>query len=121
QMLGRMLVELGFLSAKDLARQLAIQRGIEFRQVPEIDPQVAEAFNRNLCLTYNFLPVGREGDKLRVMLGDAEPEAVAALVQRRVGQDAVFWQGEFFSVVDAIHQHYYFEENPVERLIETEI
>lgn len=121
QMLGRMLIELGFLSAKDLARQLAIQRGIEFRDVPAVDPEVADAFNRSLCLTYNFLPVGREGDKLRVVLGDAEPEAVAALVQRRVGQEAVFWQGEFFAVVDAIHQHYYFQENPVEKLIESEI
>lgn len=119
--LGRMLVELGFISAKDLARQLAIQRGIEFREVPAVDPEVAAAFNRSLCLTHNFLPVGREGDKLRVLLGDAEPEAVATLIQRRVGQDVVFWQGEFFAVIDAIHQHYYFQENPVERLIEAEI
>ena len=121
QKLGRMLVELGFISAKDLARQLAIQRGIEFRAVPAVDPEVAAAFNRSLCLTHNFLPVGREGDKLRVLLGDAEPEAVATLIQRRVGQEVVFWQGEFFAVIDAIHQHYYFQENPVERLIEAEI
>jgi general secretion pathway protein E len=119
--LGRMLVELGFISAKDLARQLAIQRGIEFRAVPAVDPEVAAAFNRSLCLTHNFLPVGREGDKLRVLLGDAEPSAVATLIQRRVGQEVVFWQGEFFAVIDAIHQHYYFQENPVERLIEAEI
>lgn len=121
QMLGRMLVELGFLSAKDLARQLAIQRNIEFRSVPAIDADVAAAFNRSLCLSHNFLPIGREGDKLRVLLGDAEPEAVAAIVQRRVGQEAVFWQGDFFAVVDAIHQHYYFQENPVEKLIDIEI
>jgi type II secretory ATPase GspE/PulE/Tfp pilus assembly ATPase PilB-like protein len=119
--LGGMLVELGFISAKDLARQLAIQRGIEFREVPAIDADVASAFNRNLCLTHNFLPVGREGDKLRVMLGDAEPEAVATLVQRRVGQEVVFWQGDFFAVTDAIHQHYYFLENPVDKLISAEI
>ncbi|MFP8777630.1 GspE/PulE family protein [Hydrogenophaga sp. RWCD_12] len=121
QMLGRMLVELGFLSAKDLARQLGIQRNIEFRSVPAIDADVAAAFNRSLCLSHNFLPIGREGDKLRVLLGDAEPEAVAAIVQRRVGQEAVFWQGDFFAVVDAIHQHYYFQENPVEKLIDIEI
>ena len=121
QMLGRMLVELGFLSAKDLARQLGIQRNIEFHSVPAIDADVAAAFNRSLCLSHNFLPIGREGDKLRVLLGDAEPEAVAAIVQRRVGQEAVFWQGDFFAVVDAIHQHYYFQENPVEKLIDTEI
>lgn len=121
QKLGRMLVELGFLSPKDLARQLAIQRGIEFREVPPVDPDVAAAFNRSLCLTHNFLPVGREGDKIRVLLGDAEPEAVANVVQRRIGQDVVFWQGEFFAVVDAIHQHYYFQENPVEKLIDTEV
>lgn len=119
--LGGMLVDLGFISAKDLARQLAIQRGIEFRDVPAIDPNAAAAFNRSLCLTHNFLPVGLEGNKLRVLLGDAEPEAVTAMVQRRVGQETVFWQGEFFAVTDAIHQHYYFQENPVEKLIAAEI
>ncbi|MFA5682678.1 MAG: ATPase, T2SS/T4P/T4SS family [Hydrogenophaga sp.] len=121
--LGRMLVELGFLSAKDLARQLAIQRGIAFHDVPaaDVDPEVAAAFNRSLCLNHNFLPVRREGNKLRVLLGDAEPEAVAAVVQRRVGQDVLFWQGDFFAVVNAIHQHYYFQENPVEKLIQTEV
>lgn len=118
---GRMLVELGFLSAKDLARSLAVQRGIEFREVPTIDPEVLAAFNRNLCLAHNFLPIGREGDTLRVLLGDAEPDAVASVVERRVGQRVEFWQGEFFAVVDAIHQHYYFQENPVERLISSEI
>src|SRR3990167_3115754 len=70
QKLGRMLVVLGFISAKDLARQLAIQRGIEFRAVPAVDPEGAAAFNRSLCLTHHFLPVGREGDKLRVLLGE---------------------------------------------------
>jgi type II secretory ATPase GspE/PulE/Tfp pilus assembly ATPase PilB-like protein len=122
QKLGRMLVELGFLSAKDLARHLAMQRGIEFRDVPPaIDEGVAAAFNRSLCLTHNFLPIGREGERIRILLGDAEPELVSALVQRRVGQEAVFWQGDFFAVVDAIHQHYYFQENPVEKLIAAEI
>ena len=121
QKLGRMLVELGFLSAKDLARHLAIHRGLEFREVPTVEPEVTAAFNRNLCVTHNFLPVGREGDKIRVLLGDAEPETVAALVQRRVGQDVLFWQGDFFAVTDAIHQHFYFKENPTEKLIESEV
>ncbi len=121
QKLGRTLVDLGFISAKDLARQLAIQRGIEFHEISHVDPEVAFAFNRNLCLTHNFLPVGLEGEKIRILLGDAEPDAVAALVQRRMGQEAVFWQGDFFAVVDAIHQHYYFQDNPVDKLIEVEI
>lgn len=121
QKLGRMLVELGFLSAKDLARCLALQRGIEFRDVQPVDPEVTAAFNRNLCITHNFLPLAREGDKIRVILGDADPATVAALVQRRVGQEAVFWQGDFFAVTDAIHQHFYFKENPIKKLIELEV
>lgn len=119
--LGRMLVELGFISAKDLARQLALQRGMAFHEVPVVDATVAAVFNRNLCLTHNFLPVQREGDCVRVLLGDAEPEAVAAIVHKRTGKKAVFWQGDFYAVVDAIHQHYYFQENPVESLIGLEI
>ena len=122
--LGLLLVELGFLSSKDLARQLALQRGIDYRDVdrlPYIDPQAASSFNRNLCLTHGFLPVAYEDDALRVLLGNAIPDEVAALVQRRLGIRVLFWQGEFQAVARAIHQYYYFAENPVDKLIEGEI
>lgn len=122
--MGTLLVELGLVSPKEIARYLAQQRGIEFVEVselPTVESEVASAFNRNLCLTHGFLPLRREGNALQVVLGDAQPAEVAAVVQRRMGLDVRFLQGEFQKVAQSIHQHYYFAENPADRLIESEI
>jgi type II secretory ATPase GspE/PulE/Tfp pilus assembly ATPase PilB-like protein len=119
--LGAMLVDLGFLSPKDLARVLAKQRGIEFKSDFVVTPSASTGFNRNLCAANNFLPVQRENNTLRVVLGDAEPDIVADLVKKRIGLEAVFWQGEFFAVDEAIQQHFYFQENSAEMLMNSEI
>jgi general secretion pathway protein E len=122
--MGTLLVELGLVSPKEIARYLAQQRGIEFVEVselPTVESEVASAFNRNLCLTHGFLPLRREGNALQVVLGDAQPAEVAAVVQRRMGLEVRFLQGEFQKVAQSIHQHYYFAENPADRLIESEI
>lgn len=122
--MGKLLVELGFASANDVAHHLANQRGLKFvssSEMPEPDPVVAAVFNRALCLTYGFLPVREFNGQLEVILGEAQPDAVRELVQRRVGKSCYFVQGEFDSVAQAIHQHYYFAENPPDRLIESEV
>ena len=122
--LGALLVDLGFVTPKDIARYLAEQRHIPFvdvNELPTIEAEVASAFNRSLCLTHGFMPLRREGNTLLVVLGDAQPSEVAALVRRRLGLEAKCLQGEFQRVAQLIHQHYYFAENPADRLIESEI
>ena len=119
-----LLVDLGFVSPKDIARYLAKQRNIQFVDVgelPSIDKDAASAFNRNLCLSYGFLPIRRKNDLLEVLVGNGKPEEIALIVQRRLGLGIICLQGEFERVAQAIHQHYYFDENPAERLIDVEI
>lgn len=122
--LGRLLMELGFASGKEIARYLSRQRGIPFVNVvdlPAPDPDVAAAFNRNVCLTHAFLPLRREGGVVEVVLGDAVPPAVAEVVDRRTGMGVRFLQGEFDKVARATQQHYYFAENPADKLIASEV
>jgi len=122
--LGRLLMELGFASGKDIARFLARQRGIPFVDVADLpapDPDVAAAFNRNICLTHRFLPLRREGSAVEVVLGDANPAAVAEAIDRRIGMPARFLQGEFDKVAQATQQHFYFAENPPDKLIAGEV
>ncbi len=122
--MGNLLVELGFASANEVARQLAGQRGLLFvnaAEMPEPDTAVAGVFNRALCMTYGFLPVREADGMIEVVLGDAQPDAVRELVQRKLGKACRFFQGEFDSVAQAIQQHYYFAEHPPARLIESEI
>lgn len=122
--LGRLLMELGFISGKEIARYLSHQRGIPFVNVADLpapDPDVAAAFNRNVCLTHAFLPLRREGGMVEVVLGDAIPAAVAEVVDRRTGMGVRFLQGEFDKVARATQQHYYFAENPADKLIASEV
>lgn len=122
--MGNLLVELGFASANEVARQLAGQRGLLFvnaAEMPEPDPAVAAVFNRSLCLTYGFLPVREHEGQIEVVLGDAQPDAVRELVLRKLGKSCHFFQGEFDSVAQAIQQHYYFADNPPTRLVESEV
>lgn len=122
--MGNLLVELGFASANEVARQLAGQRGLLFvnaSEMPEPDTAVAAVFNRALCMTYGFLPVREADGLIEVVLGDAQPDAVSELVQRKLGKACRFFQGEFDSVAQAIQQHYYFAEHPPAKLIESEI
>ena len=119
--LGSMLVDLGFLSPKDLARILAKQRAIEFKKEFQVEGGACTGFNRNLCATNCFLPIQREGETLRVLLGDAEPDVVANIVKKRVGLDVAFWQGDFFAVDEAIQQYFYFQDHSAEDLMNSEI
>lgn len=122
--LGRLLMELGFASGKDIGRALARQWNIRFVDVallpvPEVD--VASAFNRNVCLTHRFLPLRHDGEFVEVVIGDATPEAIADVVRRRIGMPVRFLQGEFDKVAALTQQHYYFAENPPEKLINSEV
>lgn len=123
--LGNLLIELGFASAKEIARHLAIQQGmrfVEMDEIPEPDEAVTGVFNRSLCLTYGFLPIRENDDgQIEVVLGDAQPEIVAELVLRRLGKQCLLLRSDFSSVFRAIQQHYYFAERPPARLIEAEI
>lgn len=121
--LGSLLVAHGLASESQIARFLASQRGIEFVDVTSLAPPAVEVFsifNRDLCLTHGFLPLHRTGHGLEVILGNGDPRAVADLVQRRIGMKAHFRQGEFTRVAQAIRQHFYFAQHPVEDLLARE-
>ncbi len=121
--LGSLLVAHGLASEAQIARFLASQRGIEFVDVATLPSPAAEVFaifNRDLCLTHGFLPLRRSEGGLDVVLGNGDPRAVAELVQRRIGMRAQFRQGEFTRVAQAIRQHFYFAQNPVEELLARE-
>lgn len=122
--LGKLLVDLGFTSGKDIARYLANQRQIPFvdlADLPSPSAEVAAAFNRNICLTHGFLPLRRVDQVIEVVLGDANPDAVADLVSRRLGLSTRFLQGQFEKVAQAVQQHYYFADHPPDRLIDSEV
>ena len=122
--LGSLMVAHGLASEAQVARFLASQRGIEFVNVAALKAPAREVFslfNRDLCLSHGFLPLCRSERGLEVVLGNGDPEAVSALVLRRTGMKTHFRQGEFTLVAQAIRQHFYFAQNPIEELIAREM
>ena len=122
--LGQLLVQHGLLTERDLAHNLAGQRGFPFMEIntaPAPDPQLLALFNRELCLTRGFMPLARCGEHVEILLGDGDPDHVLELVQRRCGRMPKFFQCEFTHLMQLVRQTYYFTQNPVESLIEREI
>ena len=121
--IGYTLIGHGLASESQISRFLATQRGIAFVDVSRLaapEPEVFSLFNRDLCITHKFLPRVRVDGFLEVVLGDGELESVADLVKRRTGLKAIFSQGEFTPVLQAIRQHFYFAQHPVEDLFARE-
>jgi general secretion pathway protein E len=122
--MGQLLVQHGLLTERDLAHNLAEQRGIPFMEIdvaPTPAPQLLALFNRELCLTRGFMLLVRRGDHVDILLGDCDPDKLLELVQRRCGCMPNFFQGGFTHVLQLVRQTYYFAQNPVESLIKREI
>jgi general secretion pathway protein E len=124
QRFGKLLVKHGLASETAIVRVIAELQGMAFTPVdslPDAEPQVLALFNRELCLLRAFLPLRRVDNTLEVLLGDADPDAVAQLVLQRSGLRCRFVQGEFSRVAQLIRYTYYFAQNPVESLLEREL
>jgi len=79
EQVGRILVELGHVSEKDVLRAHAEQLGIPFLELDRtsIDEDVAKAIPQSVVQRYNAVPVRRSGNRLTVAMAD--PTNVFAL------------------------------------------
>ncbi|MAO40041.1 MAG: secretion system protein E [Pseudohongiella sp.] len=122
--LGELLLRLGLVSEFDLARMLARQADIPFRDIDELDspaPAVLRRFNQQFCLNKAFLPVAVETDVMLVAIGNADHHDVEQAVRSRTGMRCHIVQCEFSKLLQAIRQHYYFADHPVSDLLQLEI
>ncbi|MCJ8502139.1 GspE/PulE family protein [Desulfatitalea alkaliphila] len=123
EILGELFERLGFVTQADLVGTLAEQSGVPFIDVDTLmpDPEVLKIFNKNICLNNTFLPVRREGNQIDVAAYFVSDDKLRQLIGRQTGLVPRMHIAERSKVVNAIHRFYYFLENPVEKLIETEI
>jgi type II secretory ATPase GspE/PulE/Tfp pilus assembly ATPase PilB-like protein len=119
-----LLVSSGLVREVDITKVLSELLETEYCDIDKIDEPTLEVialFNRELCLTFNFLPIKRDGNKLIVLLGDSTPEVVSQIILKRCGLRAHFLHAEFSKVTRLIRYSYYFSANPPEKLISAEI
>ena len=120
---GEVLERLGFVTEYDVVQTLAEQEGIPYLDVDEALPKedVLKLFNKNLCLNNTFLPLRIKDSSIDVISPAVLHERLAQLISRQTGLKPKFYLSERRKVVNAINRFYYFMENPVEKLIETEV
>jgi len=121
--LGELFERLGFVTEHDLVKTLAEQSSLEYMDVDENVPDeaVLKLFNKNLCLNNVFLPIRRVDQSIVVAVYNIIDDTVTQLISRQSGLQPKIFISERKKIINAINTYYYFLENPVEKLIETEV
>jgi general secretion pathway protein E/type IV pilus assembly protein PilB len=122
EILGELFERLGFVTEHDLVATLAEQNHVPFVDIDTFvpDPAVLKMFNKNLCLNNAFLPIRRESNHLELAAYFVNDDKIRQLVGRQTGLAPKIAIAERSKIINAIHKYYYFLENPVEKLLETE-
>ncbi len=123
EMLGELFERLGFVTEYDLVFTLAEQNAVPFIDVDAFipDTDVLKLFNKNLCLNNTFLPIRRTGNELELAAYFVSDDKIRQLVGRQTGLVPKIHIAERSKIINAIHKYFYFLENPVEKLLETEV
>ena len=123
ELLGGILERLGFVTEYDVATTLADQAGVPYVDMDEVLPQqdVLKLFNKNMCLNNAFLPIRRVDNTLEVVTASIPDARLPQLVSRQAGLAPTFLIGERKKIVNAVNAVYYFLENPIETVLESEV
>jgi type II secretory ATPase GspE/PulE/Tfp pilus assembly ATPase PilB-like protein len=121
--LGEVLERLGFVTQYDVVTTLAEQEGIGYIDVDEVlsKEDVLKLFNKNLCLNNTFLPIRVLDGSIEVVSATVLDDKLGQLISRQTGLKPKFYLSERRKIINAINKFYYFMENPVEKLIATEV
>jgi type II secretory ATPase GspE/PulE/Tfp pilus assembly ATPase PilB-like protein len=121
--LGELFERLGFVTEHDVVTTLSDQSGVPHIEVDTLipDESVLKLFNKNLCLKNVFLPIRREDRSIEVATSDLFDDRLVQRISRQTGLVPKVFIAEKKKIINAVNKFYYFLENPVERLIATEI
>ncbi|MFN3739379.1 MAG: GspE/PulE family protein [Thermodesulfovibrionales bacterium] len=121
QLLGDILIKLGFVSGIDIAQTIAEQAGLEFIDILNY-PLSAEGLQKipkSMAQRFRFIPIEMRNGRL--LIGITNPGNVGAIdaVTRATGvpPEVAIVDSESFN--EALERAYYFMENPVKEKIET--
>ena len=123
EMLGELFEQLGFVTEYDVVTTLAEQGGVPFLDIDTVKPEeeILKRFNKNLCLTNQFLPLGKVDNTLELAVNNIHDEKINQIVARMTGLTPRIYIAEKSKIINAINTYYYFLENPVEKQIEAEL
>lgn len=123
EQLGKIFEKLGFITEYDTMICLTEQTGHPYISVDEVlpEPGILKMFNKNLCINNVFLPIRKEGAFIVVAANNTQDVKLGQMISRQTGLQPKVFLAERSKIINSANKHYYFLENPVEKLIENEI
>ncbi len=119
-MLGNILVSLGFISSIELGQLLAVQTGMEFLDINDyiISEDAIKLVPKTVAERYQFLPLSLEDE--RMVIGITNPGNIAAIdavmgITKKQPRVYIIDTGNFR---DGMERAYFFIENPVKERID---
>ncbi len=116
-LLGEILIELSFVSAREIALVVSKQSGKPFLDINEHPPSkdALKLFDRNVAKQLEMIPIENKEDKLSVALADPFNINTIDILQRKAGkQIEVFFVSDKETILKNIEINYFLLEKPID-------
>lgn len=112
QLLGEVLIRLGYVSEEDVARTLVQQFGIPFLRASQyyISKDMLDLFPEQMLRQYGFVPVDRIGNVLVVVAAGVLNQDIINELERATSGKVQVYIGTQSDVTAAIERHFHKEE-----------
>ena len=104
ELLGNVLIRLGMVTRKDLARAMAYTVDLPFVDLKQtaIDPQAIEKVPRDLAKKYKLIPFALQDGVLRVAMENPTDVVAIDSLRRKTGLTIDIWASDLESVMERI-------------------
>lgn len=120
-LLGEILIELSFVSPREIALIVAKQSGKPFLDISEHPPsrEALQMFDRNMAKQLEMIPIENRKDSLLVALADPFNINTIDILQRKAGKPLEIYVSDKESILKNIEINYFLLEKPIDVEIQT--
>jgi len=119
-LLGEILIELSFVSPREIALVVAKQSGKPFLDINEHPPSkdALQLFDRNIAKQLEMIPIENRDDKLVVAVADPFNVNTLDILQRKAGKQLDVYVSDKETILKNIEINYFLLEKPIDVEIE---
>lgn len=123
ELMGDVLVRLGIVSAKDLAKAMALSSDIPFIDLKHtaIDPAVISSVPKKIAKKFKLVPFAEDGDSFRVAMDNPNDVMALDTLRSLIGKTIEIYAADLQSINETIEMYYELEAASLEEEIDRNI
>lgn len=116
RLLGEILIDLSFVSPREIALVVAKQSGLPFIDLNEHPPakEALRLFDRGVAKQLEIIPLENRADKLIVAVSDPFNINTLDIIRRKAGKDVEIYVADRESILKTIEVNYFLLEKPID-------